>query len=244
MPTQNAYDALAPHYRDYSGKRGEYLAAVDQYVIDGINAANPAILDVGAGDGVRGTTIARASQASRLVLSDNSAAMADMCRQQGADEVWECTAEELPGEDATFDVVLCLWNVLGHIPDRASRVASLKRIVALLKPGGQLFIDVNNRHNALAYGRRRVLMRRLLDSVYYHESRGDVSYVWEVAGSKFPSRGHLFIPREVETLFAEAGLLVENRVSINYATGEKSDSPHAGQLVYTLCTPRAMQAAA
>ncbi len=45
------------------------------------------------------------------------------------------------------------------MPDHAARVAALTRMKALLNPSGSIFFDVNNRHNAHAYGRVRALWR-------------------------------------------------------------------------------------
>lgn len=232
MSAANAYDALAPHYREYAKRRSAYLDAVDRLILESTPRPAGHLLDVGAGDGVRGMRLARELGATRVVLCEPSAAMADYCRRLAPDAVWECAAQDLPATDERFDVVLCLWNVLGHLPDRAARVAALRAMRMLMQPGGSLFLDVNNRHNSSAYGLWRVLGRRLVDFVAPDERRGDAVFEWKIAERGFPAAGHLFTPAEIESLIEESGLTVCHRCAVNYATGVASASPFRGQLVY------------
>ena len=226
------YDALAPHYREYARSRQAYLAAVDSFVLRHAPVSPAAVLDVGAGDGVRGVRLARQLNAGRIVLCEPSREMAAHCRNLGADAVWEAAAENLTGDAARFEVVLCLWNVLGHVADRPRRLAALQAIRRALAPAGAVFLDVNNRHNAAAYGSWKVLGRRLVDAVWPDERRGDAEYAWNVGGVSLRGRGHLFTPAEIEEMIAEAGLRVIRRVAVDYATGDCSSSPYRGQLLY------------
>ena len=71
-------------------------------------------------------------------------------------EVWRARAEELASggfESAErFDVITCLWNVLGHVPTAEKRLHALSAIASLLTPNGRFFLDVNHRYNARSYG--------------------------------------------------------------------------------------------
>ena len=227
-----AYDQLAPHYRELAQQRGVYLDAVDRFIVDHAGAPVGSLLDVGAGDGVRGVAVARRLGARRIVLCEPGTEFARRCEALGVDEVWRMSAEELPAAAPAFDIILCLWNVLGHLPDHASRVAALTRMKALLNPSGSIFFDVNNRHNAHAYGRLRVWARRVLDYAMPDERRGDAVYSWRIAGKVIPARGHLFTPAEVAALLRGAGLRVLQRTAVDYVTGDYARSPRAGQLVY------------
>ena len=228
----DTYDALAPHYREYSRSRQTYLEAVDRIILRHAPAAVEAVLDVGAGDGVRGMALARRLAARRVVLAEPSREMAARCRELGADAVWEVPAEQLPQSESRFDVILCLWNVLGHLPDRPARLAALKSMQGLLAPAGALYLDVNNRHNAAAYGSLKVLARRCVDFLLPDERRGDASYEWRIGGLNLPAMGHLFTPAEIEGMIEASGLRVARRVAVDYATGRESPSPHRGQLLY------------
>jgi len=227
------YDRLAPHYRNFAQGRATYLEAVDRYVTEHALHGGR-MLDVGSGDGVRAVRIARALGTSRLVLSEPSAGMAALCREQPADAVWQMPAQTLPDSTERFEVVTCLWNVLGHLPGREARIAALEGMRRLLAPRGQVFCDVNNRHNARAYGVARVMARRFIDGVMPDERRGDTCFEWVVGGERISATGHLFTPREMRTLIAAAGLVIAQELAIDYATGAMSEHPWDGQLVYRL----------
>jgi len=102
----------------------------------------PLILDVAAGSG-RLTLAVRLSGLlpdARWVLLDASQRMLEQARQRlGQDDRLHYirhTAQQLPFEDALFDVVSCL-EALEFLPDRE---AALDELVRVLRPGGLLFI--------------------------------------------------------------------------------------------------------
>ena len=197
------------------------------------------LLDVGAGDGVRAMGLARAGGVRRVVLCDSSAEMAARCRALAPAEVWELPVEALPAAGGPFDVICCLWNVLGHLENGDARSAALSRMKELLSGRGAIFFDVNNRHNAAAYGWLRVAGRVVVDFLDPDERRGDASYEWRIGEKSFPAMGHLFTPREIGRIIAAAGLVVRKRLAIDYETGARSDSPLRGQLVFMIGKPPA-----
>lgn len=226
------YDALAPHYREYADKKSAYLAAVDRLLLEHAPSRPASMLDVGSGDGVRAMTLARQLGVATIVLSDSSTEMVTRCRMLGPTEAWHTAAEDLPDTEKRFDIITCLWNVLGHLPGRASRVKALIRMKVLLSDRGRIFFDVNNRHNAAAYGWLKVFGRTIIDAVQPDERRGDASFDWKIGDKVFPARGHLFTPREIEGIIRESGLSIRERVAVDYTTGNVSRSPRRGQLVY------------
>lgn len=230
--TGEIYDTLAPHYREYSANKAAYLAAVDRFVIENIPVGAKSLLDVGAGDGVRGMDIARQLNIGMVVLSDPSSEMVARCRLLSADDVWQCSAENLPETSGRFDVILCLWNVLGHLAGRNVRIQALSHMRQLLAHGGVMFFDVNNRHNASGYGWLEVVKRKFVDAVAFDERRGDASFDWNVGGRHFPARGHLFTPDEIKGIVDESGLSIEKNVAVHYTTGKISRSNMRGQLLF------------
>lgn len=226
------YDALAPHYREYAEKKQAYISAVDCFIREHVPGAPRNLLDVGAGDGIRGMALASQLGVRETVLCDISAEMVLKCRQLMPTEVWLAPAEELPATERRFDLITCLWNVLGHLPGRSERVRALSRMAELLSEQGVIFFDVNNRHNAAAYGRLRIFGRVVIDAVLPDERRGDASFDWRVGDRIFPAMGHLFTPAEIEGIITESGLQVEKRIAVDYATGRSSTSRFDGQLVY------------
>ena len=177
------------------------------------------MLDVGAGDGARSRRIAAACGIGELVMLEPSLAM------QGASPgcFWTMRAEELGMKSGEFDVITCLWNVLGHIVGRAE---ALRQFARLLAPEGRVILDVNHRYNARHYGALLTLGRFLRDRVAWSETNGDVEFPW--------GKGHVFTGRELMGLFGAAGLRVEKRLAVDYATGEPRKRSFEGQLFYVL----------
>jgi 2-polyprenyl-3-methyl-5-hydroxy-6-metoxy-1,4-benzoquinol methylase len=233
-PTDEAYELLAPHFRAYARRRAAYLDAVDRIVALRIPDRARSLLDVGAGDGVRAAALAHARGLTTVVLAEPSPSLVARCRERPAAEVWCVRAEELPLARRRFDVVTCLWNVLGHVPTRQARLEALARMRALLAPGGVMFVDVQNRYNARAYGRPRTLARWLFDCALPSESHGDVVVAWPLGDRSVRLQGHVFSPRQIEALFAEAGLAVARRYVVDYESGQLRRFVFQGQLLYEL----------
>lgn len=236
---EHFYEVLAPYYREYCGTRSDYLAAVDRLVIENILPGADSLLDVGAGDGLRAERIAKASGISVLVLVEPSVKMASYCQQRKATAVWSVKAEELVVSDRRFDVIICLWNVLGHVPDNGGRLAALRRMCSLLTKDGRIFLDINNRYNARAYGWPITLGRVLHDLLIPSATNGDVIFDWRVAGRLVQAHGHVFTPGEMARLISESGLTVERRFVIDYQTGKLRRLMLGGQLLFELRKRRA-----
>jgi SAM-dependent methyltransferase len=230
----DSYDAMAPFYREIAERRTAYLAAVDRFVIEHAPKHPTALLDIGSGDGVRGMALAKELRIGTVVLADSSREMIARCKLLNPSETWLCQAQDLPKTELRFDLILCLWNVLGHLPDRVSRVKALGAMRDLLTPDGTIFFDVNNRQNARNYGRWRVLGRIVVDAVAPDERRGDETFEWKIGGHAFPAMGHLFTPAEVQRIICDSGMRIVRQVAVDYATGEVSRSRWGGQLVYEL----------
>ena len=162
---QAPYDALAVHYRAVSEARAAYLNAVEQILFQRIPKDASSLLDVGAGDGHRAMRLAKARNISNLVLAEPSHEMRRLCRQNTDAEIWPVRAEELPEADSRFSVITCLWNVLGHVEGREKRLTALRRMRVLLDDDGVMFIDLNNRYNAVNYGPLQTFGRMLYDAV-------------------------------------------------------------------------------
>jgi SAM-dependent methyltransferase len=229
-----AYEAVAPLYGEYASKKSSYLNAVDDLVCSYIHK-DQRLLDVGAGDGRRLRKIKDKTGIHDVIAIEPSANMAKLCRETAEVVVHEKFAEMIDTLDlGKFHVVTALWNVFGHVPENATRLKALTNIQQLLSEGGILILDVNNRHNALAYGKLKVLGRIIVDRLFFRESRGDAVYDWKIGQKTFKSKGHLFTSTEIETLFKAAGFRILKRLSINYSTGEISHSRYKGQLFYVL----------
>jgi 2-polyprenyl-3-methyl-5-hydroxy-6-metoxy-1,4-benzoquinol methylase len=227
-----AYDRIGPVFARIAEKRRSYLDSVDRLVISGIPSGSRSMLDVGAGDGVRARRIAQARDIAELVLLEPSVAM--QCKDCSDAKLLAIRAEELHMVEAEFDVITCLWNVLGHIFPAAARLEVLHQFARLLSPQGRFFIDVQHRYNARHYGAIPTARRFVRDHLSWNETNGDVVVAWDVEQVRCTTRGHVFTHREFRSLAQLAGLSIENRLVIDYETGDCRRWSIEGNLLYVL----------
>lgn len=227
-----AYDRIAPAFSRLSDLRRAYCNRIDQLVIAEIPPTKHSFLDIGAGDGTRSRHIAEAAGLENTVLLEPSAAM----RSQWPAETrgWAIQAEELAGKKGQFDVITCLWNVLGHIFPASSRLELLRQCARLLSPDGLLFIDVSHRYNLLHYGLVPTVVRWLRDRIVPNETNGDVTACWNVNGRNYATHGHVFTDAEFRRISCSAGLTIRKTFAVDYTTGEIRHSKFAGHLLYVL----------
>ena len=228
-----AYDRIAPVYARLAERRRAYLAAVERLVIAGIPPGSRSMLDVGAGDGVRAGRIAAAAGIESLTLLEPSAGMRSHCRVPAT--CWAMRAEELGSQEGSFDVITCLWNVLGHIFPAAVRVEVLRQFARLVRPEGAIFIDLNHRYNTRHYGVPATAVRFLRDRLWPAGDQGDVRVTWDIAGaSPCATAGHVFTRREFRDLCRAAGLHIAKQFIVDYASGELRRRSFEGNLLYVL----------
>jgi SAM-dependent methyltransferase len=227
-----AYDAVAESFALLTAERRAYLDAIDRLVISNLPRGAKTLLDVGAGDARRSNLIAQAGGCSDTVLVEPSAGM----RRMGSPShgYVDLRVESLHRLEGQFDVILCLWNVLGHVFPAAARAAAMAQFRRLLSPRGRLFIDVNHRYNAARYGVFRTAGRFIHDVLRPSEKNGDVLAKWRLGGREYGVRGHVFTAIEFEDLAASAGLSVERRFVVDYETGAERDFAIQGNPLYVM----------
>ena len=201
-------------------------------IIGRIGRASRSMLDVGSGDGRRAARIAVAAGIPRIVLLEPSSAMAGPLRP--AAELWPIRAQDLQPASISerFDVITCLWNVLGHIRTRSERKRALTAIAHLLSSEGFFFMDVNHRYNARAYGTLATAARWIHDRVLPSETNGDAVARWNSGAEIVSTYGHVFTHREVMEIAHLAGLKLVDRLIVDYTTGEVKRSAISGNLLY------------
>ena len=229
-----AYDRVAPVFGDLSRRREAYLRKIEALVAARVTTNSQSLLDIGAADGRRAVRIALAAGIGKVVLLEPSSRM-----REGADascEIWPIRAEMLADAipaGRTFDVIICLWNVLGHIRSQ-ERLNVLKALKQLLSRDGALFVDVNHRYNMRAYGLWRTVGRILYDRVFPSVNNGDVTMSWDVRGERCNTYGHVFTQIEMQRLIAGAELVTRETVFVDYESGEIRRSGLKGNLFYVL----------
>jgi SAM-dependent methyltransferase len=117
------------------------LAPVGTALIERLDIAeNQQHLDIAAGTGEPGLTIAKLAPRGRVVLTDLAAEMLEVATRRASAqgitnfETTVCSADDLPFADATFDSVSVRFGYM-FFPDVATATAEFVRV---LKPGGRL----------------------------------------------------------------------------------------------------------
>jgi len=248
-----AYSRLAPHYPEISHRREPYLRSIEKIIASCVPPASKSLLDVGAGDGIRALRIARECGIRRIVLAEPSLEMTARATGMEKIEIWNIRAEELGAKASNcasvradvreaetqekkdvqrFNVITCLWNVLGHIRRVEDRERSMRGMAERLMPGGKCFLDVNHRYNSRSYGVIASAARFIRDSAFYKESNADVIATWELGGSSISTYGHVFTDREIRHLALAAGLHMEDRIVVDYDSGKIRRFAFEGNLLY------------
>ena len=227
-----AYDKLAPHYSHFSRRRAAYLRSVEEQIRSRILDGSSFLLDIGAGDGSRALCIARAAGISGVILLEPSPKM--LGETPAGCKPWRTRAEDL---DITaiadrFDVITCLWNVLGHVEGFEKRVRALSAAAQLLSPTGLIFVDVIHRYNVRSYGATMTAARWLRDRILPDDRNGDVTARWQTLTGEISTYGHVFTDREMRHLAHRAGLKCMAKIVIDYVTGEIRRASCLGNLLY------------
>jgi 2-polyprenyl-3-methyl-5-hydroxy-6-metoxy-1,4-benzoquinol methylase len=124
------------------------------------------ILEVGSGAG-RFSQIMLDHTKATLYSVDYSEAVEANYRNNGPHErfkLFQASIYELPFKQASFDRVICL-GVLQHTPDFK---ASVKALVEMVKPGGELVIDFYPIRNVFTKVHGKYLLRPILKRVNHH----------------------------------------------------------------------------
>jgi SAM-dependent methyltransferase len=172
-------------------------------------AAAPRVLDAGGGPGRY--TIDLAARGYRVTLLDLSPRSLDLARERIA-AAGRAVAARVEGvltssitdlsalPDGHFDAVLCLGGPLSHVVDAAERVAALRELRRVGRPGAPRLISVMNRLGAL---RTVVQWADSWSLVYPHMARSGETTL----ASGAPA--YAFMPEELVALLEEAGLRLE-----------------------------------
>ena len=140
-----AWDGLSAGWEKWDAIIMAQLGPVSAAMIDRLGIADDQHhLDVAAGTGEPGLTVARLAPRGRVVLTDLSAQMLDIAgrraRAQGVTnfDTEVCSADDLPFDDATFDSVSVRFGYM-FFPDVSTATSEFARV---LRPGGRLCSSV------------------------------------------------------------------------------------------------------
>jgi SAM-dependent methyltransferase len=142
---RTAWAGLSSGWEKWDSIIMEQLGPVGAAMIESLDIADGTQhLDIAAGTGEPGLSIARLSPKTHVVLTDLAAEMLDIAARRATAqgianiETKVCSADDLPFNDATFDSVSVRFGYM-FFPDMARATAEFARV---LKPGGRLCSSV------------------------------------------------------------------------------------------------------
>jgi SAM-dependent methyltransferase len=124
--------AVDEHHWWYRGRRRVIRAELDRLALP----AGARVLDAGCGSGrTLVELVDYGGEVSGIELNTDAA---ELARGRGLGEVRVGRLEELPWDDATFDLITCL-DVIEHVPDDVAALVELRRVAT---PGAWLLVTV------------------------------------------------------------------------------------------------------
>jgi len=195
---------------------------------------------MGCGDGVRGRNLFQKIKGDDLLLIDNSPKMIALSKKLKTDNIRvnRFNISKLNAVNiikGKFDIILCLWNVFGHIPTEQGRLNALNNMRNLLNPNGRIYIDVNNRYNIIQYGLKNVVVNIIKDVVKTNKINGDFGLqISTPSDLKIKTICHIFTPTEIKNLIKLSKLEMIKEIPVNYLTGLIEKTIFGGQLFYIL----------
>jgi SAM-dependent methyltransferase len=232
LTSREYYDRWSQDYDQALEQRASYVRSINNLVIEWSRTTGAkTILDVGCGTGSRLQQILAQTNLAGVGV-DESPRMIAEARARGLaayvlDIAAPLTAGILPHPQ--FDVVVALWNVLGHISGRNGRLAALRNMRSLARAGGTILFDVNNRYNAAHYGWPRAARNWIHDLVRPNDG-GDFIIRRPASGPEEATWVRLFSLREVLALCREAELEPVSVRFVDYARGTIARMQWGGQI--------------
>ncbi|PHR74603.1 MAG: hypothetical protein COA67_00580 [Lutibacter sp.] len=227
--SKSYYNSLANTYSVQVNDRIKYLNAIDDFIInDNLNVVDN-YLDIGCGDGRRSVKISESINVKyETILVDDSLKMLSKFEGKPNIKTFNQSIFDFNHSDK-FNLITCLWNVLGHFPSKEAIISLFQKINDLLVNGGAFIFDVNNRYNISHYGYENV-ERNLKNDKLNMENNG-----WFKLGNE-PNQTKVYVhsPFDIEEYLLDTDLILEQVKYIDYKTGEPKETFFEGQLLYKI----------
>lgn len=138
---KQTWNKFSPGWRKWDDFTMEWLRPMGEAIIWALDLKETdTVLDVAAGTGEPGLTIAAQVRRGKVVITDLAEGMLEVARDKatkkgvGNYETVACDVCELPFDDATFDAVSCRFGFM-FFPDMLMAAREMARV---LKPGGRI----------------------------------------------------------------------------------------------------------
>ncbi|MBS1517348.1 MAG: class I SAM-dependent methyltransferase [Bacteroidetes bacterium] len=138
---RESWNKFSPGWKKWDHLMMEFLMPMGDQIISNLNPKDDhLVLDVAAGTGEPGLTIAGLMKNGKVILTDISDKMLEVARENAKIhnvsnfETSVCDVCELPFEDNTFDAISCRFGFM-FFPDMQIAAKEMYRV---LKPGGKI----------------------------------------------------------------------------------------------------------
>lgn len=142
---KETWNKFSPGWRKWDDFTMEFLKPMGEEIIRSLKLKDTdTVLDVAAGTGEPGLTIASIVKNGKVVITDLAEGMLEVARDNAAKkgitnyETVACDVCELPFEDETFDAISCRFGFM-FFPDM---LMAAKEMARVLKPGGVMATSV------------------------------------------------------------------------------------------------------
>jgi len=239
VSSEELYNKFAPYFRLYSEKKNAYLHSIDKLILENFPKNGLNMLDVGCGDGARGKYLFDKMKGEYLLMIESSPEMITLSKKYENSkikvELSDISKLDRSNNWGKFGIILCLWNVLGHIPDDRKRLNALRNMQSLLSLKGRLFLDISNRYNVRHYGFKKVTGNIIKDVIKPTFKNGDFNYQITInPKTVIDSTCHFFTPFEIRKLLKESDLKIIKEIPVDYSTGKTRRTIFEGHLFYIL----------
>lgn len=136
-----SWNKFSPGWRKWDAMTMDFLKPMGDEIIAAIQpSGDDVVLDIAAGTGEPGLTIASMLNGGKVVITDLSDDMLAIARENAANrgitniETIACDVSELPFDDNAFDAISCRFGFM-FFPDM---LLAAKEMTRVLKPGGRI----------------------------------------------------------------------------------------------------------
>lgn len=235
------FERIADSYDDtIVRRRAVYNDAVDELIAKHApEAADQPVrlLDAACGTGARWEHLRTLLPHVRAWGLDASENMCALAKERGDfEDVAQADFTRMPYPDGHFDLVTCLFFSFCYLTSDPARLAALKEMRRVLRPGGLLVVDVINvwhRGEGLQYRRSRLgvgwdFLKSWLDP---RLRPGDKLYRTPNGQESLRGYFHGFTHRSFRTLLRAANFTDERLLTIGYNSGRVHQDPSKGQIL-------------
>jgi len=172
------------------------------------------VLDYGCGNGRYAIPILRKTNAEICLFDISSVAMKQLDKLLSRDDekrILERCHDICRLSKNNYDLIICMFGVLSHIPLRNKRLSILQMFYNKLSQEGKLILSVPNKYRRLIFSQFKHSLRRLFGSPEYPatETR-DIIYGRKIDGTKEKIFYHLYSKNGLISDLNDAGFCIKS----------------------------------